>query len=101
MLIDEVLKQFEEFSQFLNFVEQYGKMSCNICDQMHGGCNIVNNLNQIQNCIFQKLSDEKRKKGFQYVKIMLLLFHAVVKFQKPFANFGVKCQTIVLSSILC
>ena len=55
MLIDEVSKQLESYSQFLNFLEKYGKMPRDIREKMHDGCNSVNNLNQIQNCKFQKL----------------------------------------------
>ena len=35
-------------------MEKYGKMSSNIPDKMHGGSNFENNLNQIENCKFQK-----------------------------------------------
>ena len=48
-------------------------MSHGLFDKMYGGCNFETNLNQTQNC----------------------------KFQKIFANYGVNFKNIVLLSILC
>ena len=45
MLIDEVPKQIEYFSQFFHFLKKFAKMSNNVCDKMHGGCNFESNFN--------------------------------------------------------
>jgi len=41
---------------FLRFLEKFGKMSRDVRDKMHGGCNCESNLNQTKNLNFKKHS---------------------------------------------
>ena len=56
MLIDEVSKQLKLFSWFLHFLENFGKMSRDVREKVHGGCNFENNLHETKILNFKKHS---------------------------------------------